>query len=453
MLRKSGQAVAYNFLNNFDFDWQATKLTIKDRVAHLYNNDLMSDVIFVVKDDNKLSPSRVPAHKFVLAASSSVFFAMFYGPIAEADTEIEVVDCENTDCLLEFFKFIYTDEVFLNWDNSFNILYLSKKYMIPSLTNRCCEYLAKTLTKENVLAVLQQSVKLDEEGLTERCLEFIQPVITQVVEMESFLYLDLNTLKVILQEDRLQVAEINLFLAVLRWCKSKVLRRKMTEGPESWKKVLGDVIYLIRFPCMTSQEFATHCIFSGLLTLDQIRDISYLTILPHGIHAADIIKRIPFPFTKRIMYPTMMSLNRLGQGRTMQNWSYKGAPDALDFTVNKRISMCGISLFGEPALQHLEVSVNTGEWIVKPEISVGMPDSGPTEGSYRVMFSQPVRILPFKVHTLVVIIKSPQSKFAKYNTSTYTCDNVVFTFNSSNESGNGTSSTRGQFPEFLFRIN
>lgn len=453
MLAKTSQAFANNFSNDYDFDWQATKLTVKERISYLYNNELMSDVTFIVQNDNSNNRCRVPAHKFVLSASSSVFFAMFHGPIAETRNEIVIADCENSECLLEFLKFLYADEIELNWDNSFNILYLSKKYMIPALSIHCCEFLSKSLTKENVLAVLQQSVKLDEPGLTARCLEFIHPVISDVVQMETFLYLDLNTLKIILQEDRLQIPEIKLFIAVEKWCKGKVARRKMSDCPESWRKVLSDLKYLIRFPCMTSHEFATHCMFSGLLTLEEIRDISYLTILESGNHTSEVLERIPFSTKKRLIYPTMMSLNRLSVGRPMQNWSYKGAADAIDFTVNKRISLCGVSLFGDPALQYIEVSLNTGEWIVKPEISIGMPDSGPSEGSYRVMFNQPVRILPFKVHTLIVIIKSPQSKFGKFNTSTFNCDDVVFTFNSSNESGNGTSSTRGQFPEFLFRIN
>ncbi|XP_065053664.1 BTB/POZ domain-containing protein 2-like [Rhopilema esculentum] len=446
MFRQSGQAGSYNSINDFYSDWQATKLKIKDRVTHLYNNELMSDVVFIVKDDNKLSPSRVPAHKFVLAASSSVFFAMFYGPMAQADKEIEIVDCENANCLLELFRFIYTDDVELNWENSFNILYLSKKYMIPLLRNRCCEFLEKTITKENVLAVLQQSLKLGEKGLSKKCIEFIQPLISELAKMESFLDLDVNTLEIILKEDVLHVAEIDLFLAVLKWCKSEALRREMAEGPESWKEVLGDAIYLIRFPCMTSQEFATHCIFSGLLTLNQIRDLSYVTSLPDGIHPVDIIERIPFAFNKRIM-----SLNRLCQGKTVETWNYGDSPDALDFTVTKEVCICGISLFGEPALQSLEVSIKTGKEIVKPEISAGLPDSGPTEGSYRVMFSQPVRILPFKVHTLVVLIKGPDSKGANYKRSSW-CHDVKFNFKSSDESRTGTSATYGQFPEFLFTI-
>jgi BTB/POZ domain-containing protein 3/6 len=36
----------------------------------------------------------IPAHKYVLATGSSVFYAMFYGGLAENKEEIEVPDVE-----------------------------------------------------------------------------------------------------------------------------------------------------------------------------------------------------------------------------------------------------------------------------------------------------------------------------------------------------------------------
>lgn len=38
----------------------------------------------------------IPAHKYVLATGSSVFYAMFYGGLAEAKEEIVVPDVEPT---------------------------------------------------------------------------------------------------------------------------------------------------------------------------------------------------------------------------------------------------------------------------------------------------------------------------------------------------------------------
>jgi len=63
-------------------DWQSTKSTVMERVSHLYNNDAMSDVTFLVKNENSSSHCRILAHKLFLAARSSVFNAMFNGPMA-----------------------------------------------------------------------------------------------------------------------------------------------------------------------------------------------------------------------------------------------------------------------------------------------------------------------------------------------------------------------------------
>lgn len=39
---------------------------------------------------------KIPSHKFVLATGSSVFFAMFFGGLADDTTEIKVPDVEPT---------------------------------------------------------------------------------------------------------------------------------------------------------------------------------------------------------------------------------------------------------------------------------------------------------------------------------------------------------------------
>lgn len=58
----------------------------------MFNNELMSDVTFVV--GAKGAQQRIPAHKYVLATGSSVFYAMFYGGFAEAEGTVEIPDVE-----------------------------------------------------------------------------------------------------------------------------------------------------------------------------------------------------------------------------------------------------------------------------------------------------------------------------------------------------------------------
>ncbi|KAL9956929.1 hypothetical protein ACROYT_G038490 [Oculina patagonica] len=78
-------------------NWQTKRSTIRSRTAFIFNNELLSDVKFVVRastgDSSKRMEMVIPAHKFVLAISSPVFFAMFYGQMAETTDSIELPDC------------------------------------------------------------------------------------------------------------------------------------------------------------------------------------------------------------------------------------------------------------------------------------------------------------------------------------------------------------------------
>ena len=122
-------------------DWQTTKGTVRERTAFLFKNSLMSDITFVLTDPDG-SQVHVPAHKLVLAISSPVFEAMFYGELAEKTREIELPDTE-LPYLLEFLRFLYCDEAELTTDNAFGVLYLAQKYIVPLLADKCWAFIDK----------------------------------------------------------------------------------------------------------------------------------------------------------------------------------------------------------------------------------------------------------------------------------------------------------------------
>ena len=113
-------------------NWQTKLSTIAEKTAFIFNKELLSDVKFVVQMSTDESDSKkvIPAHKFVLAVSSPVFFAMFYGQMAETKDSIELPDCEY-ESLLELFRFMYSDNVNLSGSNVMQVLYLANKYMVP----------------------------------------------------------------------------------------------------------------------------------------------------------------------------------------------------------------------------------------------------------------------------------------------------------------------------------
>lgn len=76
-------------------NWQANCFSVKERNALLFNNDFMADIYFRVGEGD--SSKRIPAHKYILATGSSVFYAMLYGAYSSSDAsskEINIPDVE-----------------------------------------------------------------------------------------------------------------------------------------------------------------------------------------------------------------------------------------------------------------------------------------------------------------------------------------------------------------------
>lgn len=76
------------------YNWQASKSSLKERFSYLFNNEILSDVHFLVGKDP--GAQRIPAHKLILTAGSAVFDAMFNGTLATRAPEVELPDVEPT---------------------------------------------------------------------------------------------------------------------------------------------------------------------------------------------------------------------------------------------------------------------------------------------------------------------------------------------------------------------
>ena len=153
----------------------------------MLNNDRLSDVKFVAANSNGESESKqvIPAHKFILAIGSPVFEAMFYGELAETKETIELPDCDY-ESLLELFRYLYSDEVNLSGSNVMGVLYLAKKYMVPSLTDKCMEYLKEKLDPSNVFIILPFVQKYEHKTLEDRCWNVIDKQTEAAVKSEGF---------------------------------------------------------------------------------------------------------------------------------------------------------------------------------------------------------------------------------------------------------------------------
>ncbi len=246
-------------------DWQSTKKTVLERSRHMFNNPFMSDVKFSCEGSDK----KFFAHKYVLATSSTVFYAMFYGELAEKNSVVHLSDT-NEDILEEFLRFLYTDECNLSTDNAFFVMYLARKYIVPSLAEKCTEFLTANLAAENVFILLRQAVQFVEEEFVKKCWDWIDLKTADVVASDAFGDIHQATLAKLLKRESLSVKELDLFKAVLKWSEAECSRKGIESNSKNKRAVIGNAIYQIRFGSMTPQEFAENASQSGILTSEEM---------------------------------------------------------------------------------------------------------------------------------------------------------------------------------------
>ena len=331
-------------------NWQTKLQTIVERTAFIFNSDMLSDVKFVVPVSGGESKSTkvIPAHKFVLAIGSPVFFAMFYGQMAETKDSIELPDCDY-DSLLELFRFLYSDEVALSGGNVMQVIYLANKYMVPLLVEKCTEYLRDNLTAANVFSILPYAQKFQDENLEERCWEVIEIFTGKAVTSDEFVTAERSVVESLVKREVLCVTEVELFKAVDRWATEEGERQGLTLDGETKRRLLGEeIVKGIRFPLMSLAEFATVVCDTAILSRKETEDM---------IKYYGNVLKTPLPFLqgarKKLPVFRVNRFNNYGNPTTGPGWNYINSfPDRVLFSVNKPIKLLGIQHFGSDGGEH-----------------------------------------------------------------------------------------------------
>jgi len=181
---------------------------------------------------------------------------MFNGELAETKDSVEITDCEY-ESLLEFFRFIYSDEANLNPDNVMQLMYLAKEYMLPSLVDRCSAYLQKHLNASNVFHVLSDAQKYEEKDLLNHCWKVIKKETEEAVKSDGFVTIERSVLEELVEKDSLNIKKVELFKAVDCWAGKECEKQGLVAEGSVKRRFLGErIVKGIRFPVMEQKEFA-----------------------------------------------------------------------------------------------------------------------------------------------------------------------------------------------------
>jgi len=448
-----------------DVNWQSNLNTVQERNAVLFNNECMSDVTFIVSNDSTNSIKndksqinskiKIPAHKFVLASGSPVFYAMFYGGLSrETSNNIELPDVDSSG-FLAFLKFLYCDDISLNEDNVLSTFYCSKKYLVNYLSKACIKYLTQILNPQNAFVLLNQFRMFDDEkDFVNQCLEVIDCQADKAFESEPFVDIDESTLKLILQRETLNIKELNIYKHCLRWSEEECKRKNLDLNPRNKRYVLDKLIHLIRFGAMTLDEFANSPALDGLLTAEESNSL-FLHFTTKNEN--NLLTKFN---TKKRKGLKLYECTRFRSTKFNQNqWKYSNNKcDSIQFSTDHKIFLAGLGLYGS--------SIYRGVYEVKMEVtrngeilaySKGRLISDGTSKVHPMMFDHSIEIYPYHFYTASVIIDGSDFSFYGQEGSTsafWNKDNksVTFNFQCSADSTNGTGVIGGQLPSFYFYL-
>ena len=421
----------------------------------MFNNDLFSDVKFVARGSDGESESKqaIPAHKFVLSIGSPVFEAMFYGELAETRDTIELPDCQY-ESLLELFRYMYSDEVNLSGSTVMEVLYLAKKYMVPSLVVKCTKYLQDNLDASNVFHILPTADRYEEKDLVDQCWEVIDNHTKAAVNSDGFVTIQRSLLEAVVIRDSLSIQEVDLFQAVDLWATKQCEKNGSTASGELKRRILGErIIKAIRFPVMTQREFAAVVLEKNILTPDEVvRFFQFFSLtLPSSVG---------FPETKR-----SGSVLRCGRFESVveTDWfRYDGKENSLEFAVDKDVTLHGVCLCGSNSNDYrvtLKLYEKTWSlWSPIPSQVTGtffsrlLKYKGSSYYGYNVWFDSAVHVKKDILYIIEASITGPPSWKGVGGTESVQSSGVTFKFPGVLLPWRLNDNGVGQFPELLFSV-
>ncbi|XP_042198971.1 BTB/POZ domain-containing protein 1 isoform X1 [Callorhinchus milii] len=330
-------------------------------------------------------------------------------------------------------------------------LYTAKKYAVPALETHCVEFLTKHLRADNAFMLLTQARLFDEPQLASLCLDTIDKSTVDAISAEGFTDVDLDTLCVVLERDTLSIREIRLFTGVVRWAEAECQRRQLPGTSANKQKVLDKAVSLIRFPLMTIEEFAAGPAQSGILSDREVVNL----FLHFTLNPKPRVEYIDRP--RCSLKGKECSINRFQQVES--RWGYSGTSDRIRFSVTRIVSIVGFGLYGsihgptdyQVNIQIIESETNT---------TLGQNDTGfccdGSASTFRVMFKEPIEIVPCVIYTACATLKGPDSHYGTKglrrvpHESAATGMSTYFVFFSAPGNNNGTSIEDGQIPEIIF---
>ncbi|XP_052223639.1 BTB/POZ domain-containing protein 6-A-like isoform X3 [Dreissena polymorpha] len=327
--------------------WQHSE-SFADTNLKMLDDEYLCDVILAAGNDHK----RLKCHKFILASRSPVFHTMFCGAFAESSDVINIPDIEEP-ILRILVRYLYSGKVDLTADIVMPLIYAANKYDISGLETTCELFLKERIDPNNVCMILDQAIRFDYQGLKQQCLDFIENKSKCVLEADAFVEISKEGLKEVLEMNRMLCSESEVYLACKRWASKRIESTgRQATGEEIWNTLGDEIINLIRFPSMTSEEFTDFVSNDNVLTKEETLSVFQTLIKKRNVtkfkNETRGMTTKPYLLVRSVGVCTGAGMNS----------RFRCIANGLTFTVSTECEMTGVNMF-------LPVSEGSAECVIE----------------------------------------------------------------------------------------
>ncbi|KAK8769163.1 hypothetical protein V5799_014372, partial [Amblyomma americanum] len=216
-----------------------------------------TDFVFVVcfKGDPDVPERKFRAHKLFLAMRNEVFYAMFYGNLAEND-QVVITDI-NPDGFHILLRYLYSGRPRLTTiSDALHARIASRKYLVPQLADACSAYIEKNLKADQLCSFIDYYMRSCEPDMD----SVVQTLLTSnslgVLTSKGFNSALEDTVLYIVDNIK-KVSEASVSNAVFGWAQEQCVRSLGLDTQLELKTVMRPFFPKLRFLTMTSEEFVS----------------------------------------------------------------------------------------------------------------------------------------------------------------------------------------------------
>jgi hypothetical protein len=191
----------------------------------MFKEGVCSDVTLEISDCTQGNTVQLFLHRTLLANSCEFLRSMFAGNFCEANQQVVTVEVAKGSSLAAttlVLQYLYTSAIELCEANVMEVLAAADKFQLPSLISSCVQYLIRSINQENACTILNACNQLNLSPLQDECSKFIAKNGKAILGSIGFKKLTKEAAVSVISNQNLDVAEEDVFDAVLAWAQALV---------------------------------------------------------------------------------------------------------------------------------------------------------------------------------------------------------------------------------------